>query len=85
MILNAKFYSLTLQTEQRRLKTQAEEQMRKPGGPKSTGETSNNKKYGVNHIDTAFLFNETTSEMKMFSAANSHMALLETGSLVTVL
>ena len=49
-----------------RLETQVEKQMRKPGSSKSTKETLNNKEHGINHIDTAFLFTETTSEMKIF-------------------
>ena len=76
VIFNAKFYSF---------KAQEEEQVRKPGGLKSTEKTSSNKEHGINHIDTAFLFNETTSEMKMFSVANHHMALLDTGSSVSAL
>ena len=36
-------------------------------------------------IISAFLFNESTSDMKVFSAANPHMALLDIGSPVTAL
>ena len=85
VISNAKFYPFTLQTERRRFKAQAEEQMRKPGWSKSTEKTSNNKEHGINHIDTAFLFNKTASKMKIFSATNPHIALLGTWSLVTAL
>ena len=85
MICNAKFYSLTLQTEKKRLEGQAEKQIRKPGGSKSTLKTSNSKEHGINHIDIALLFNETVSEMKIFSAANPHMVLFGERSPVTAL
>ena len=85
MICNAKFYSLTLQTEKGILEAQAEKQMRKSGGSKSTEETSNNNEHGINYIDTTFLFSETTSDMKIFAAANPHTALLDTRSPVTAL
>ena len=55
------------------------------GGSKSNEETSNKKEHGINHIDTEFLFNETTSEMKIFATANPHMAILDTGSPVNAL
>ena len=73
VICNAKIYSLTLQTEEGRLEAQAEEQMKTPGRLQSTEEISNNREHEINHIDTAFLFNETTSETKIFG--HDHQSL----------
>ena len=67
------------------LKPKQENKWESLGRSKSTEKTSNNKEHGINHIDTAFLFNETKSEMKIFSSANPHIALLDTESLVTAL
>ena len=37
----------------------------------------------MNHIDTCILLNEAMSEIKLYAAANPHMALLDTASPVT--
>ena len=75
VICNAKFYSLTLQTEKGSLETKAEEKIRKPEASKSTEKTSNNKEDGINHIGAAFLFNETTSDENIFCCKPSYGTL----------
>ena len=55
MIRNAQFYSRVLQTKNDKFDTQAEQQMKKAGGSKSTESTSTYTEYEINYIDTAFL------------------------------
>ena len=51
----------------------------------ATRETSEKKRnLELSRIDTGFLLNETTSEMKQYDAMKSHKALWDSGSTVTV-